>query len=355
MKLLFEKSKTDLSVILLELDASDSSIKKAYIYGNSQIISQYDGNPFSANKYFYLHDRLGSVRQIIDGEADVVSLYTYNPFGETIEEYGSFDNSFKFTGQYYDSEIGQYYLRARQYDPHLSRFTGRDPILGNFGEPLTLHKYLYCNNNPLNNWDPAGLLYDPYPKNGGYYNLQQTQQVIDNAVWYTRLLGLPGGVPAFGPQPNFWDKNYPLRGRYDYKDLGFSFEIASYGDRLKGSDFGNYIVGYSLYYNFGIVGELLGRAGGQFYASGQEGAKWQGFDQGWEDWGSIFWITKGALDANQKAQEWYRGNVNNLPPPSFNPWGLSTPLDYGVFRLDENRLTYMSQLAFGFWMNEGGL
>ena len=148
----------DLPVILLELDASDFSVKKAYIYGNSQIITQYDGNWRSgANKYFYLHDRLGSVRLVIDTTASVKKLYTYNPFGETVEQDGTFANAFRFAGQWFDDEIGQYYLRARMYDPHLGRFVGRDPILGDFTEPLTLHSYLYCINNPTNKTDPEGL------------------------------------------------------------------------------------------------------------------------------------------------------------------------------------------------------
>lgn len=61
-----------------------------------------------------------------------------------------------FTGQYYDSEIDQYYLRARQYDPLLARFTARDPVLGKFKEPLTLHTYLYCLNDPVNCSDASG-------------------------------------------------------------------------------------------------------------------------------------------------------------------------------------------------------
>jgi RHS repeat-associated protein len=69
-----------------------------------------------------------------------------------------------FTGQYFDTEIDQYYLRARQYDPHISRFTARDPIRGKFEEPMTLHLYLYCTNDPVDNIDPWGLdsvaLYD---------------------------------------------------------------------------------------------------------------------------------------------------------------------------------------------------
>jgi len=109
------------------------------------------------------HDRLGSVRQIINTSGNVVRYYTYEPFGETIEQTsdGSLATSdgFMFTGQYFDTEIDQYYLRARQYDPHISRFTARDPVFGKFEEPLTLHKYLYCINDPINKIDAFGREY----------------------------------------------------------------------------------------------------------------------------------------------------------------------------------------------------
>lgn len=147
----------DLPVILLELDTSNN-VKKTYIYANSQIITQHDGND-SNPRYFYLHDRLGSVRQIIDTGAKVVKLYTYNPFGETLETDGTLDNAFMFTGQYYDAEIDEYYLRARQYDPHIGRFTSRDTVFGKFEEPLTLHAYLYCINDPVTKVDPTGQNY----------------------------------------------------------------------------------------------------------------------------------------------------------------------------------------------------
>ena len=52
-----------MSVILLELDASDFSVKHASIFGNSQVMSKYDGDWRSvlANKYYYMHGRLGSL------------------------------------------------------------------------------------------------------------------------------------------------------------------------------------------------------------------------------------------------------------------------------------------------------
>ena len=147
----------DLPVILMEIDPTNSSIKKTYIHANGQILAQHDG-PYTASRYFYLHDRLGSVRQVINTSGNVVRYHTYNPFGETIEAGGSLSsNSFMFTGQYYDVEIAEYYLRARQYDPHIARFTSRDPVAGEFTEPLTLHKYLYCINDPVNCTDAGGL------------------------------------------------------------------------------------------------------------------------------------------------------------------------------------------------------
>jgi RHS repeat-associated protein len=120
----------------MEINGSEG-IEKTYIYANSQIITQHAGS-HTAARYFYLHDRLGSVRQMIDTSGNVVKLYTYEPFGEVLETDGTLDNGFMFIGQFYDSEINEYYLRARMYNPHIHRFTTRDPIAGKFEEPLTL-------------------------------------------------------------------------------------------------------------------------------------------------------------------------------------------------------------------------
>jgi RHS repeat-associated protein len=148
----------ELPTILLEINPSGGSIMKTYVYANSQILAQHNGN-YNAPRYFYLHDRLGSFRLVINSAGDVNNTYTYNPFGEMFasECNETVSNQFKFTGQFYDSETGQYYLRARMYDPPLMRFISRDPVFGKFEEPLTLHKYLYCLNNPINRIDPTGL------------------------------------------------------------------------------------------------------------------------------------------------------------------------------------------------------
>jgi len=150
-----------LPTILCEIDPTDGSLKKSYVYANGQILCQYDGET-DPNRYFYVHDRLGSVRLVTDAFGTVRNSYTYNSFGEMFptECNEAVYNPFKFIGQWFDSEIGQYYLRARMYDPVLMRFTGRDPVRGKFQNPLTLHPYLYCVNNPINATDKTGRLYE---------------------------------------------------------------------------------------------------------------------------------------------------------------------------------------------------
>ncbi len=78
---------------------ADDSIGKTYMYANSQIIAQYDGD-YDNDKYFYLHDRLGSVRQVIDTAGDVNNFYSYDPFGKLFESETNQTvlNSFLFTG-----------------------------------------------------------------------------------------------------------------------------------------------------------------------------------------------------------------------------------------------------------------
>jgi YD repeat-containing protein len=111
----------ELPTILMELDPnSGMEIKKTYIYADSQILAQHNGS-YSAPRYFYLHDRLGSVRLVIDTAGVVKNSYTYDAFGESFptECNEAVSSPFKFSGQFFDDEIGQYHLRARQYDPHI--------------------------------------------------------------------------------------------------------------------------------------------------------------------------------------------------------------------------------------------
>jgi RHS repeat-associated protein len=140
-------------------DYSPGYLESIYFYTPAGQILRQD-NAVANRSFYYVHDRLGSVRLLTDNCGTVCNSYSYNPFGEDLatETAEQVDNPFKFTGQWYDEEFGQYYLRARQYDPQIMRFTSYDPVFGEPFCPLTLHKYLYCLNNPINRFDPSGEL-----------------------------------------------------------------------------------------------------------------------------------------------------------------------------------------------------
>jgi RHS repeat-associated protein len=103
-----------------------------------------------------LYDGLGTTRALTDTVGAVQEAFNYTPFGEaTGFDPESTITNHLFTGEAFDDDLGQYYLRARMYDPAIGRFTASDPA-DDFKNKL--HKYLYCANNPINYVDPSGCI-----------------------------------------------------------------------------------------------------------------------------------------------------------------------------------------------------
>ena len=77
--------------------------------------------------------------------------YAYDAFGNMLGQEEAFPNRILYAGQLYDQETGQYYLRARYYNPTIGRFSQEDTY---WGDGLNL--YAYCANNPVRYFDPSG-------------------------------------------------------------------------------------------------------------------------------------------------------------------------------------------------------
>jgi RHS repeat-associated protein len=102
--------------------------------------------------YYYYTDQLGSVRATADSRGTSVNTYAYDVYGNLSSSTGTVANPFRYAGQYFDTESGFYYLRARYYDPSTEQFVTKDPLAGGTRQP-----YIYASDTPLNMSDPAGL------------------------------------------------------------------------------------------------------------------------------------------------------------------------------------------------------
>jgi len=142
-------SNRDYSQVLLELENGTEVVR--YTYGHD-LISQEKGG----NTSFFLYDGLGSTRALSDSDGTITDTYDYEAFGEILNQTGSTENNYLYTGEQYDSETGNYYLRARYMSPEVGRFDSMDTWMGNNHDPITLHKYLYANASPSNYVDPTG-------------------------------------------------------------------------------------------------------------------------------------------------------------------------------------------------------
>ena len=101
--------------------------------------------------YHYACDEMGSITDITDTNGTVLNHYAYDAFGNRTVEEETVENRFGFAGEMMDAVTGQYYLRARFYNPVIARFLSEDTY---YGDGLNL--YAYCHNNPVGYVDQSG-------------------------------------------------------------------------------------------------------------------------------------------------------------------------------------------------------
>ena len=104
---------------------------------------------------------------------------------------GSSGQPFQYTGQQSDADSGLCFLRARMYDPTIGRFLQRDVLAGSRSNSLSLNRYTYADDQPINQADPSGLATSKV--------LGPPVLVIDNvqfpfkaiAIWTAQSMGAP--------------------------------------------------------------------------------------------------------------------------------------------------------------------
>ena len=140
----------DYAQVIAETDTSNT-IAVEYIFGDDLLAQNRSGTLSN-----YQYDGLGSTRALSDSTGNVSDEYFYDAFGVELARTGTTENDYLFTGEQYDAGLGNYYLRARYYDQGIGRFTQQDTWMGRNSDPVTLHKYLYANADPVRYTDPTG-------------------------------------------------------------------------------------------------------------------------------------------------------------------------------------------------------
>jgi RHS repeat-associated protein len=123
-----------------------------YIYGPGGMLLEQVST--DEQPYYYMTDRLGSVRALTSAGSSpaVVNTYKYDAYGQPLTTSETVANPFRYTGEYLDEESGFIYLRARYYDPESQQFLTVDPALA-----WTEEAYAYVGGSPTNATDPSGL------------------------------------------------------------------------------------------------------------------------------------------------------------------------------------------------------
>ena len=109
-----------------------------------------------ANTSFFGYDGNGNVTTLSDAQGNTVGHYRYDGFGNTLDVSGSVgqENEHRFSTKELHAPSGLYYYGFRFYSPALGRWINRDPI----GEMGGVNLYQMVGNNPVNFFDPTGLV-----------------------------------------------------------------------------------------------------------------------------------------------------------------------------------------------------
>ena len=86
-------------------------------------------------------------------------------------------------GQRHEAGLGLYDYHARYYDPLIGRFISADTLVPSPGDPQSLNRYAYVQNNPLKYTDPSGYIPEViYDKTWNIYRVKLDVQIYGSGA-----------------------------------------------------------------------------------------------------------------------------------------------------------------------------
>jgi RHS repeat-associated protein len=152
----------------------------------TDLLSQID----NVDRQFFHYDSLGTTRDLSDITGAITDSYTFESFGKLLANNGNTENKYLFTGEQYDEDLNNYFLRSRYYNQDVGRFSQQDTWMGIENIPITLNKYVYAYSDSVNIIDPTGMF-----GIGDITAARTTQNIVRNIKTVGRAIpGQSGGV-----------------------------------------------------------------------------------------------------------------------------------------------------------------
>jgi RHS repeat-associated protein len=194
---------------VLEQYATGGVLAATYIRGVDLLFQDRSGA-----RSFYVSDNLGTTRALTNSAGSVTDTYSFDAYGNSIALAGATSNPYLYAGEWLDASAGQYYIRARDYEQSLGRFTSRDVFLAIDRMPLTLNRYTYANNDSVDSSDPSGFIDGLSWRQvelqiAALYSADHPSQNVNFGGW--TKLGPKGNGSAYSAKPdifNFDQLNY---------------------------------------------------------------------------------------------------------------------------------------------------
>ncbi len=123
--------------------------------GVGQLLREVVGVNAVYRYQYYLQDRLGNTRVVVNETGDTLQRSDYLAYGMQIQYGNSTKNKYLYEGKELQTEMGWLDFGARMYDPTIGRWHAPDPVF-QFASP-----YSYVGGDPINMIDPDGRCAGP--------------------------------------------------------------------------------------------------------------------------------------------------------------------------------------------------